>query len=56
MNVQGPVTLTRRFPAAPTLSPRARLRLQWVDYYRRHARNARKTCRHFGISPATFYR
>lgn len=38
------------------LSPRARLRLRWMDYYYSHGQNARLTCRYFGISPQTFYR
>ena len=31
-------------------------RLKWFDYYESHGRNARLTCRHFDISPQTFYR
>jgi transposase InsO family protein len=38
------------------LSPAARRRLKWMDYYRAHGQNARRTCRHFDISPQTFYR
>ena len=38
------------------LSKEAKLRLSWFDYYRDHHHNARLTCRHFGISPQTFYR
>src|SRR5215468_4337341 len=38
------------------LSPAARRRLKWMDYYAAHGRNARRTCRHFDISPQTFYR
>ncbi len=38
------------------LSREAKRRLEWVDWYRAHGRNARKTCRHFSISPDTFYR
>jgi transposase len=38
------------------VSPKARLRLKWMDYYRGHGGNARLTCRHFGISAQTFYR
>lgn len=34
---------------------RAKIRLDWMDYYHK-TRNARLTCRHFGISPDTFYR
>jgi len=37
------------------LSKEARLRLRWMDFYHRHA-DARLTCRHFGISPTTFYK
>ncbi len=38
------------------LSPNARRRLKWMDYYQSHGHNARLTCRHFDISPQTFYR
>jgi transposase InsO family protein len=34
----------------------AKKRLDWLDWYRTHGQNARLTCRHFGISPDTFYR
>jgi len=37
-------------------SKRARQRLKWFDYYDSRGRNARLTCRHFDISPQTFYR
>ena len=30
--------------------------MKWFDYYYSHGRNARLTCRYFGISPQTFYR
>jgi len=38
------------------LSKKARQRLKWFDYYNSRGRNARLTCRYFGISPQTFYR
>ena len=38
-----------------TISQDAARRLRWFDYYRR-CEDARLTCRHFGISPQTFYR
>ncbi len=38
------------------LSKKARQRLKWFDYYNSHAHNARLTCRHFDLSPQTFYR
>lgn len=38
------------------LSADARRRLKWMDYYDQHGRNVRLTCRHFDISPQTFYR
>ena len=38
------------------ISREAQRRVKWFDYYERNGRNARKTCRHFDISPDTFYR
>ena len=38
----------------PRLSPEARKRLKWFDYYRK-CQNAAQTCRYFGISRKTFY-
>lgn len=38
------------------LSRAAKQRLKWFDYYDTHGRNARLTCRYFGITPQTFYR
>lgn len=38
------------------LSKEASHRLKWFDYYASHGNNARLTCRHFDISPQTFYR
>ncbi len=40
----------------PELSKEANKRLKWFDYYDSHGQNARLTCRHFDISPQTFYR
>src|ERR1700693_5225962 len=37
------------------LSREARVRLAWMDFYRRSL-NVARTCRHFGISRQTFYR
>lgn len=37
------------------LSKKALKRLEWMDWYSSHGENARLTCRHFGISPDTFY-
>lgn len=37
------------------LSPPARLRLRWLDYYHRCS-NATLVCRHFGISRSLFYK
>lgn len=46
-----------RLAKIPTdLSREAKQRLKWFDYYNSHSQNARLTCRHFGISPQTFYR
>src|SRR5512136_356157 len=38
-----------------TISPEAAKKLRWMDHYFKN-RNARLTCRYFGISPKTFYR
>ena len=38
------------------LSREARVRLEWFNFYYSHGCNARLTCRHFCISPQTFYR
>ncbi len=38
------------------LSRQAKQRLKWFDYYKSRGCNARLTCRHFDISPQTFYR
>lgn len=38
------------------VSKEAKLRLEWMDYYQAHGRNASLTCRRFGISRQTFYR
>jgi putative transposase len=45
-----------RFRRIKDLTKEANTRLQWFDWYDRHGHNARLTCRHFGISPQTFYR
>lgn len=37
------------------ISREAKNRVKWFDYYEANGRNARLTCRHFGISPDTFY-
>lgn len=37
------------------ITARAKARLTWMDYYQKTG-NARLVCRHFGISPDTFYR
>ena len=40
----------------PELSRDAKRRLRWMDFYYSHGENARLVCRHFCISPQTFYR
>lgn len=45
-----------RLAETPELSKQAKQRLKWMDYYQEHHGNARLTCRHFDISPQTFYR
>jgi len=41
-------------PKKIILSKQAKIRLTWMEYYQK-CKNARMTCRHFGISPDTFY-
>ena len=48
--------LRRHLRVAPSLSRAARHRLRWIAFYLAHGRAVRLTCRHFGISSATFYR
>jgi putative transposase len=50
---RGSLSLNRRIA---DISPDANRRLKWFDYYYSHGCNARLTCRHFDISPQTFYR
>ena len=51
--VPGSISIGKRIA---DISPEANKRLKWFDYYYTHGRNARLTCRHFDISPQTFYR
>lgn len=50
------LTGTKKLRNVTDLSRDASRRLKWFDYYSSHGRNARLTCRYFGISPQTFYR
>ena len=54
--ISGTVRGFSRLARTPELSKNARQRLKWLAYYREHQNNARLTCRHFDISPQTFYR
>jgi transposase InsO family protein len=58
MNVSGNVIPRAGYLAKipVDLSREAKQRLKWFDYYQSHRQNARLTCRHFDISPETFYR
>jgi len=57
MKIVTPVlTGTNKLKRIADLSRDANKRLKWFDYYNSCGKNARKTCRHFGISPQTFYR
>jgi putative transposase len=56
MNVYCAMPGCKHLAKVPKLSREARQRLKWFDYYNSHYHNARLTCRHFGISPQTFYR
>lgn len=48
--------VTRLARNTAEISKGAQRRVKWFDYYSANGRNARKTCRHFDISPDTFYR
>ena len=55
--ISGTVSGVSRLPRVGVeLSRKARQRLKWFDYYNSRSHNARLTCRHFDISPQTFYR
>ena len=61
--VPGAARVDRLLPRAakaartePSLSRQGRQRLKMLHWYEDHGRNARRTCRHFGVSPDTFYR
>ena len=56
MNVYEVLPGYQRLAKLTDLSKEARLRLKWFDYYFAHGENGRLTCRHFDISPQTFYR
>ena len=56
MNVYCTMPGYKRLASIPKLSKKARQRLKWFDYYDSRDHNARLTCRHFDISPQTFYR
>lgn len=51
--VPGSITVGKRIG---DVSHEAIKRLKWFDYYDSHGRNARLTCRYFGITPDTFYK
>ncbi len=58
----GASTVARLLPRAAqaaraelSLSRQARQRLKLLRWYEDHGRNARLACRHFGVSPDTFY-
>lgn len=60
--VPGAAAVVRLLPTAaaqaqeePRLSHKARQRLKMIQWYEDHDSNARLTCRHFWISPSTFY-
>ncbi|KKS75113.1 hypothetical protein A2781_02380 [Candidatus Gottesmanbacteria bacterium RIFCSPHIGHO2_01_FULL_42_27] len=46
----------RQLSRLVNISSDAKRRLKWFDWYNFHGRNASLTCRHFAISPDTFYR
>ena len=45
---------TQMYRGPVALSHPAKQRLKWMEHFKKY-RNARLTCRHYGISPDTFY-
>jgi len=56
MSVYYTTPVDKRLANIPKLCKKAGQRLKCFDYYNAHNDNARPTCRHFDISPQTFYR
>ena len=56
MNVYEVLPGYQRLAKLTEVSKEAQRRLKWFDYYYSHGQNARLTCRHFDVSPQTFYR
>lgn len=57
MNIYGNILPgSGKLSKIPKLSKEARIRLKWMDWHEDHDKNARLTCRHFGLSPDVFYR
>jgi transposase InsO family protein len=57
MNTYGKILPgTKQINRIVALSREAKVRLSWMDWYHSHGKNARLTCRRFGIPPDTFYR
>lgn len=56
------MTAHKLLPGAKSLfrildvSQDAKKRLKWLEWYMAHGNNGRLTCRHFNLSPDTFYR
>ena len=47
--------IQKKLDITKNLPREVKTRLKWIDYYHK-TNNVRKTCRHFGISPTTFYK
>lgn len=56
MRVRGAILPKAGWIRLADLSRSAKNRLKWIEWYHSHGNNARLTCRHFNISPDTFYR
>ena len=54
--ISGAVPGVSRLARLQELSKKTRQKLKWFDYYNSRGHNAHLTCRHFDISPQTFYR
>lgn len=56
-NVYGSIIpYSKRWQKSKNISKEAKQRLKWIDHYQLKSKNARLTCRHFGIPPSLFYK
>jgi transposase len=50
------IIISKKVWASQELNKQEKIRLNWMDYYYQHKKNASLTSRYFGISRKTFYK